>query len=168
MSMFRDADGWSLVIAREPDIDGIMTWFPDATATATWAGPSFRFPFTRHTFHEDCLWKKMATYALKSPDNALAGFGQLYNRFDKINMARLVVAPDIRGQGAGKRLISLLMEVGRETFELEEFSLFVFRHNTPALECYRAMGFEIREYPQGAPLAELCYYLTRPVSSGGE
>jgi len=27
------------------------------------------------------------------------------------------------------------------------------------------MGFVIRDYPEGAPMAELCYYLTRQAAS---
>ena len=32
-----------------------------------------------------------------------------------------------------------------------------------ALGCYQSMGFVIHDYPEGAPMADLCYYLTRPV-----
>lgn len=32
-----------------------------------------------------------------------------------------------------------------------------------ARKCYKAMVFEIRDYPEGASMADECYYLTRPV-----
>lgn len=54
--------------------------------------------------------------------------------------------------------------VGQDGWTLvdsDEFSLFVYRDNVPALECYKAMGFEIRDYPEGASMADQCYYLTR-------
>jgi ribosomal protein S18 acetylase RimI-like enzyme len=57
----------------------------------------------------------------------------------------------------------LLLEVGPKRLDSDEFSLFVYRDNVPALECYKAMGFAIRDFPEGASLGDECYYLTRPV-----
>ena len=86
-----------------------------------------------------------------------------YSRFDRINLARLVVAPAARGQGVGKQLVGLLLEAGRTRFRENEFSLFVYKHNKAAYRCYLAMGFTIAPYPDGAPLEAYCHYLTRPV-----
>lgn len=105
----------------------------------------------------------MAAYCLRDATGGLLGFGQFYERYKRINLARLVVHADARGQGVGKRLISGLMTVARPLFDLNEFSLFVYRDNTPALECYKALGFEIQDYPDDMPLADACYYLTRAV-----
>ena len=105
----------------------------------------------------------MATFRLSGPNGHFAAFGQLYERYRRINLARLIVHPDSRGNGVGKRLVSSLMDVGPRLFRCSEFSLFVFRNNVPALGCYLSMGFVIRDYPKGAPLPDQCYYLTRPV-----
>lgn len=40
----------------------------------------------------------------------------------------------------------------------------VDRSNIPAYRCYRSVGFEVQDYPEGAPLPDLCYYLTRPIN----
>jgi len=48
--------------------------------------------------------------------------------------------------------------------DYEEYSLFVFRHNEPAYRCYLSSGFVVRDYPDGAPLRDLCYFLTKPRS----
>ena len=158
-------DGWSLVEAQISDLDQLMSWFDDALAVKVWGGPKFRYPFTVESFRDDCLWGRMASYRLDAPGGEFAAFGQLYKRYGRINLARLIAHPEMRGQGVGKRLVGLLLEAGPQRIESDEFSLFVYRDNLPALECYKAMGFTICEYPEGASMADECYYLTRPVFS---
>lgn len=105
----------------------------------------------------------MPSFRLNSPAGEFAAFGQMYERYGRINLARLVVRPDMRGAGVGKRLLASLMETGPTLFTADEFSLFSYRDNTAAVGCYRSMGFVIRDYPEGAPMADRCYYLTKPV-----
>ena len=156
-------DGWQLIEATDHDLDELMSWFHDPDAVDIWGGPRFRFPFTRTTFRKDCHWGRMPGFRLDSPHGEFSAFGQMYRRYGRINLARLVVNPAMRGQGVGKRLVAMLIEVGPSLFEADEFSLFAYRHNAAALGCYRSMGFVVREYPKGARMADQCYYLTRPV-----
>lgn len=155
-------DGWQLVAVTERDLEELMGWFSSAADVDRWGGPRFRYPFTAKTFRRDCHWGRMPGFRLNSPAGEFAAFGQMYERLGRINLARLVVHPDLRGAGVGKRLVAALIEIGPTLFTADEFSLFSYRHNAAALGCYRSMGFEIRDYPDGAPMADLCYYLTRP------
>ena len=157
-------DGWRFARATQDNIITLMSWFGDRQLVNAWGGPRFRYPFDRQTFAEDCHWPEMASFALHDPDGEFAAFGQVYNRNDRINLARLVAHPEKRGQGVGKRLVQGLMQAGAELFDLQEYSLFVYRDNTAALECYRSQGFTIQDFPQDELLADVCYYLTRPVS----
>jgi ribosomal protein S18 acetylase RimI-like enzyme len=163
VSATRDIEGWRLNSPTDADLDELMSWFPDGQAVAVWGGPRFRFPFDRESFKKDCHWGEMATYALYSPDGEFAAFGQYYKRIGRINFARLIAHPDKRGQGIGKRLVQMLMTAAAEQFDLDEYSLFVYRDNAPALNCYLGLGFEIKDYPEGEVFADICYYLTRPV-----
>ena len=163
MSGLAGNGGWQLVEAADRDMDELMSWFAGPDETDIWAGPHFRFPFTQATFRKDSHWDRMPGFRLNSPEGQFAAFGQMYRRYGRINLARLVVNPGMRGQGVGKRLVGLLIEVGPTLFEGDELSLFAYRHNAAALACYRSMGFVIREYPKGARMADQCYYLTRPV-----
>jgi len=158
-----ERDGWQLVEAQERDLQELMSWFRSAGEVDRWGGPRFRYPFTGKTFRKDCHWGRMPSYRLNSPAGEFSAFGQMYQRYGRINLARLVVHPDLRGAGVGKRLLAALMETGPALFVADEFSLFCYRHNSAALGCYRSMGFVVRDYPEGAPMADLCYYLTRPV-----
>ncbi len=159
--------GWVLERVTNDDIDQLMAWFPDAKAVKVWGGPHFRYPFSRDTFHTDCHWRDMATFCVRDPQNRFTAFGQFYAKHERINLARLVVHPDLRGAGIGKRLVAMLMQVGRTLMSLDEYSLFVYRDNTAALKCYKSMGFVIRDYPFDDPLVEACFYLTRLVDEEG-
>ncbi|MDH3747031.1 MAG: GNAT family N-acetyltransferase [Gammaproteobacteria bacterium] len=156
-------DAWTLQRSDEVDIDVLMGWFDTEAEVITWGGPKFRFPYTRESFRKDCHWPEMASFSLRDPSEQLCAFGQMYDRNGRINLARLVVRPDRRGNGIGRQLVTMLMSVGPTLLPLGEFSLFVFRDNLPALKCYRSLGFEIQEYPADQILSDQCYYLTRPV-----
>jgi ribosomal protein S18 acetylase RimI-like enzyme len=151
--------------ATSSDIDQLMSWFSSKKEVSIWGGPGFRYPYTRETFHEDVRWREMATKCVRDSEGRFLAFGQFYNRFDRINLARLVVHPDMRGCGIGRILVSLLMNAARPLFPLTEFSLFVYRDNTPALECYKSMGFVIQDYPNEMRMRDVCFYLTRPIEA---
>ncbi len=155
-----------LVDVTIADFDELMTWFPDAASVDTWGGPGFRYPFTRETFVADCRWPRVAARALKD-DDVLLAFGQFYERHERINLARLVVNPERRGEGLCGSLVHALMEESRRYIDRTEYSLFVYRDNLPALRCYEAAGFAIADYPAGDRLADLCFYLTRPLDTRG-
>lgn len=157
----QDKDGWRLEPAADRDIDELMTWFPDADSVDIWGGPIFRFPFTAESFRKDCHLDEMTSCCLWNPDGKMAAFGQWYEREGRGHLARLVSNPRLRRQGAGRRLIELLIrDIEREN-DFDEYSLFVYRNNEPAYRCYLSLGFVVREYPEGAPMPDKCYFLTK-------
>ncbi len=158
----RASSEWQLTRADNGDMDSLMTWLSSASEVDVWGGPKFRYPFTSETFRQDCHWPEMASYCLRDADGALHAFGQFYDRNGYMNLARLIVAPEHRGRGLGKELVTRLMQVAADSLALDEFSLFVYRDNTPALRLYQSLGFEIRKYPPDQILADKCFFLTRP------
>lgn len=62
------------------------------------------------------------------------------------------------------RIAESLIDVAHKNHDFTEVGLFVYRNNIPAYRCYRSVGFEVQDYPDGAPYPELCYYLTRPIA----
>ena len=149
--------------ATEADISHLMSWFPTARSVDIWGGPKFRYPFTAETFFEDVRWQQIDSYHLVDLAGDMLAFGQIYERHGCVNLARLVVSPNRRRQGIGKQLVALLMEKGRESFPLQEYSLYVCKDNYPAQACYAEMGFEEQQIPVGDEMADTCIYMTRPV-----
>ncbi len=149
--------------ASESHINRLMSWFPDERSVDIWGGPNFRYPLAPTTFQEDTHWRDMDSYILVGSPGDMLAFGQMYERHGRINLARLVVAPDQRRQGLGTRLVTLLMDRGRETFPLVEFSLYVYDDNHAAMACYSGAGFEEHASPVGDDVPDNCIYMTYPV-----
>ena len=158
---------WVLDPAGKADIDELMTWFPDAHSVDIWGGPAFRFPFDRESFHSDCRLLEYSSYCLRNAAGDLAAFGQMGYRFGRSHLARLVANPTLRGQGVGRKLLEMMIEVVRTQQDLKEMALFVYKDNEPAYRCYLASGFEVQDYPKAAPLRDKCYYMTRPIDGLG-
>lgn len=152
---------WSLAPATDADLDTVMTWFADADAVNDWSGPKFRFPFSRESFREDCGVEVMESYILRNPRGERAAFGQSYIREGRGHLARLVSNPAMRRQGAGRQLIRMIMAALAENHSFDEYSLFVYRHNAAAYQCYLSLGFTVVAYPEDAPMPDKCYFLTR-------
>ena len=152
-----------LIVATEADISHLMSWFPTSRSVAIWGGPNFRYPFTAETFFEDVCWQQIDSYRLVDPAGDILAFGQIYERHGRVNLARLVVSPKRRRQGIGKQLVALLMEKGRESLPLQEYSMYVCKDNYPAQACYAGLGFEEQQMPVGDKIAETCIYMTRPI-----
>jgi ribosomal protein S18 acetylase RimI-like enzyme len=156
-----DDDGWTLAAAEDDDFDQVRTWFTDAESVDRWAGPSFRYPYTRQTFVEDCRTDIAESYALRNPGGQLAAFGQTCERNGRGHLLRLVVNPLMRRQGAGQRLIQMMIATLEDRYDYDEYSLFVYRDNTPAYQCYLSLGFVVTDYPEDGLLADKCYFLTK-------
>lgn len=154
-------DGWTLAPAADAEFDDVMSWFPDAHSVDIWAGPNFRYPFTSETFREDCRVDVMASYVLRNSAGELVAFGQSYEREGRGHLARLVSNPAMRRQGAGKKLIRMIIAALEMSGDYDEYSLFVYRDNTPAYQCYLSLGFVVVEYPDDAPMPDKCFFLTR-------
>jgi len=148
----------ALRAAGSADIDELMSWFSTEEATRLWAGPKFRYPFTHSTFIDDCRWRDFDSYCLLEAGDIVA-FGQIGTRYQRCHFARLVVSPQKRRQGFGKQLLSKLMTEASARYAIDQFGLFVYRHNTAALACYQSLGYEIADYPDDAPMRDECFYL---------
>ena len=153
--------GWVLGSATDADIDVVMTWFQDAKSIKIWGGPGFRYPFTAATFREDCHLDRADSYCLVNPAGEIAAFGQSYERDGRGHLARLVSNPGYRRTGAGRRLISMIIADLAAKHDYDEYSLFVYRDNKPAYQCYLSLGFVVRDYPVNGPLPGECYFLTK-------
>ena len=148
--------------AQSADIDALMAWFPDESSIRNWSGPTFEYPFDQASFYRDCKWPELASYCLDS-HGVLQGFGQFYDRYGRVNLARLVISPESRGRGTGQLLVNALIEESRSVLGLSEAGLFVYRDNEPAYCCYRATGFRVAAMPDDVDLGDEARYLVRSI-----
>ena len=148
-----------LAAAAPPHLLEIMSWFPSRESCQIWGGPEFRFPFTAQSFHADCHLE-LPSRVLLDGGGMLCGFGQYYLRARRCHLARLAIAPALRGRGLGARLIELLSDEGRAALGVEHCSLFVAITNVTAIALYQRLGFAPAVYPGDSPLPG-CYYLVR-------
>jgi len=148
-----------LVPSNKAHIREIMTWFPSPETCVQWGGPDMRFPFAENTFLEDIHWKKMPSYSAVTSEGQLIGFGQFYEKQGRCHLARLAVSPSCRGQGLGKKFISMLMGIGEKQLKSSEFSLYVLEHNEPAVVCYKSLGFKPAAAPKPVIKLKDCIFM---------
>jgi [ribosomal protein S18]-alanine N-acetyltransferase len=82
-------------------------------------------------------------WLMTDADGALTGYGEIWveEDEDEVELARLIVPPDLRGRGLGKQLVRALLPKAAETGMGTTF-LRVMPDNDVAIGCYLACGFE--------------------------
>jgi ribosomal protein S18 acetylase RimI-like enzyme len=145
--------------AQIEDAREIMGWFPDKESVTRWGSPYMRYPLQDETFLGDIYWDRISSRVARAEDGRLLGFGQFYLKLGRCHLARLVINPDFRGHGLGEEFVAALMKHGSEDLRAGEFSLYVMTANKPALNCYRSLGFELADYPDGDARLENCVFM---------
>jgi len=138
--------GWARTTEEASMWCGHAGWPVPADKVAAWSTEDGVRPFGLHVGEE------------------LIGYGELWVDHDEaeVELARLIVDPRHRGQGAGRELVGGL--VARA--EYPDIFLRVHPDNTVALRCYTGAGFirvdAVREAEWNAPQAVAYVWLTRP------
>ena len=83
----------------------------------------------------------------------LIGYGEVWEEADEgeAELARIIVAPERRGQGRGRAFVRLLLE-GAQSRGFDDVWLRVVPWNEPALSCYSSAGFVRASTEQEAEL----------------
>ncbi|MGW3331702.1 GNAT family N-acetyltransferase [Streptomyces rubiginosohelvolus] len=108
------------------------------------------------------------TFLALAPDGTLAGFVSVaYERWNRrLTIEDIEVAPDHRGRGVGRALMSRAEEFARER-GAGHIWLEVTNINAPAIHAYRRMGFALcgldtSLYEFTASAGEYALYLSKP------
>ena len=125
----------------------------DAWASVTQSEPS---PALFREWHADPEVHPFLLFA----EGRLSGYGEVWeDRAEgEAELARILVAPDERGRGIGRRFVSLLAQRALDR-GFDEIWLRVLPTNAPALACYRRAGFaranpeEEARFNEGQPRA---------------
>ncbi|MGN9815587.1 GNAT family N-acetyltransferase [Streptomyces sp. SD11] len=119
----------------------VAGWPVTAEEALMWCGLR-EFPVPEGTVS---AWQRepdVTAYALVENELPLA-YGELWldAEEDEVELARIIVAPGVRGRGLGRLLVRGLLAEARLT-GLAEVCMRVHPENTAALRCYRGAGFE--------------------------
>jgi mannose-6-phosphate isomerase-like protein (cupin superfamily)/GNAT superfamily N-acetyltransferase len=113
-------------------------------------------------WHEQALTDPdMEHWVLVDRLNRVVAFGILagLSRPDTVEIRRMVVAPEGRGQGLGRLLLRQLLEHALASPQVRRVWLDVSADNTGARSLYRSMGFVERPTPAEVTLLEDGVYL---------
>jgi ribosomal protein S18 acetylase RimI-like enzyme len=130
------------------DLNIIITWIPDKESWRLWAGPYVTYPCSVEGLKEDIRFSGNNSFSLISDKYELIGFGQIFEKNNRLHLARIIIAPEYRGKGFGKRLCKCLIQEGIKRFGIREFSLNVYTTNKSAYNLYSSLGFYLDSAPK--------------------
>jgi ribosomal protein S18 acetylase RimI-like enzyme len=129
------ADASRLRRATASDIDTIARWHPIASEEVRtwWVDP------------------EAEPWVMISADDELVAYGELWldPDEDEVELARLIVAPKLRGRGLGRELTELLVARAATT-GLTTTMLRTTPDNQVAINCYLSCGFNLLDPEQSA------------------
>jgi RimJ/RimL family protein N-acetyltransferase len=138
------------------DCERLISWISDARFLLQWAGPQYAWPLDLKQVCDNLdktIGEKPAQYMFKAIDSSR---GEVVGHIELIrvdyekraaHIGRVLIGElSRRGNGAGKEMLSRLIEFAFGVLEFEELTLSVFDFNAPAIACYKSLGFEQYEF----------------------
>jgi len=122
----------------------VASWPRSAAEAMMWCGQR-EFPVPARIVADWQRDEEVSAYLLMAGD-ALIGYGEVWlDAQDKeAELARIIIAPEARGNGRGRALVRFLLS---EAVKAGYPGIFMRVHpdNDPALRCYRGAGFVVVE-----------------------
>jgi len=126
----------------------VKDWFSNHQEIYSWGGPNMAYPMSDNNFLKLLTADHFKSFGLLNDQQQLLAFGQYYRRLDHHHLARLAVSPQYRGQGMAKILMTKILEQALLAQAAKGVSLFVFKDNIVAYQCYQSLGFIETDYPE--------------------
>jgi len=158
--------------ATAADLEIVADWIDSPDAARLWAGSRVAWPIARDRLADAIEWSQCESFALDERDERhervesapgegvrLVAFGQLVPKpNDRLHMARLIVAPERRGAGVGRGLVSQIVDIALSRSPTA-LSLNVISGNDHALRLYEGQGFVPARRPPDEPDSSTAVYL---------
>lgn len=133
---------------RKDDAKTIVTWCKDEETFYKWtAGIMGEYPLTVQRLEEATNGRidndRYFPFAAVD-DGRVVGFFTLRHpegANDELRFGFVIVDPEIRGKGYGKKMLQLGLKFAFEVYGVTKVSLGVFENNPNAYHCYFAVGF---------------------------
>jgi ribosomal protein S18 acetylase RimI-like enzyme len=149
-----------LRITTLDDLKVLRYWITDKVSCRIWAGPLVGFPFSVESLIEDISYQENNTSSLVNDEDLFLGMGQIFEKNERLHLARIIVSPDYRGRGFGKDLCIQLIHKGIDKHGQKEFSLNVYKNNKIAINLYKSLGFyPVEKAPYDSKSAEDSIYM---------
>jgi RimJ/RimL family protein N-acetyltransferase len=114
---------------------------PSTAEELFYMAPTAMFPLSPDALRDIVAQRESPTVLILNGD--IAAFASLY--FNKIEqtyfIGNVIVAPSHRGKGAAGKLISVMTEIARQRFSIQDIRLSCFNMNTAGLRLYTKLGF---------------------------
>jgi ribosomal protein S18 acetylase RimI-like enzyme len=120
----------------------VADWPSTPTESRHWCG---EFPLTAEMVNSWSTPEDIQAYLLMNNKEPI-GYGELWLDEDETELARLIVAPPHRNQGAGKHLVTALTNIAL-TRTAKLIALRVHPDNTRATRLYERAGFQLVDEP---------------------
>ncbi|KEZ78584.1 GNAT family N-acetyltransferase [Salinisphaera hydrothermalis] len=131
---------------RPADYARLCEWIPDGPAARRWAGPEMPWPLDGPELALALYREYAHPRALVDETGALVAFGEYYFKPPAtVRFARLIVAPNRRGQRIIDTLIDRLAADAARHRTSDTLELAVFADNSPAKRANLRLGFIPRQ-----------------------
>ncbi len=129
----------SFTLNRTPTI---LSWIGTERELKLWSGNTFPQALSRQTFLSHLNRENLHPFSGLSPDGELVAYGELVGKQGGEGiLCRVIVEPDLRRQGYGKAFCTELLSIAFKKFRYRHLTLNAFHFNTPAIRCYKSLGF---------------------------
>jgi ribosomal protein S18 acetylase RimI-like enzyme len=143
---------------RESDAREVARWPGSLGEVRRWAGSDPGWPVDVSVFGRWHADPGVRPYIICEGEGPI-GYGEVWidESEQEVELARIVVNPDRRGRGVGRRLVRLLLEQAALS-GLPDAFVRVVPENGAAIGCYRGAGFspvsepEREEFNRGQPV----------------
>ncbi len=132
------------------DFPRLISWIGSAEMLVQWAGPKqFSYPLTHDQLRDylagsEGLNPSRRIWAVTDDSDQVVGHIEL-GAIDYDNrtasLCRVLVAPALHGKGLCVPMVGEALRIGFEELGFRRIDLRVYAFNTPAINCYRRVGF---------------------------
>ena len=133
---------------KKEDANEIIKWIKNKKEMFLWSADIYnKFPLEAediNSFYDKSKEKSFFCPMTLTNNNRIIGHLILRNPSEDNKVIRLgfiIVDPDLRGKGYGKKLINYAIEFAKNKLDAKEINLGVFENNINAYYCYKSVGF---------------------------
>ncbi|MES1195788.1 MAG: N-acetyltransferase [Steroidobacter sp.] len=131
--------------ATNDDLMIVASWIKSPRDCEFWAGHALTYPLQLDTLAKDIDLSPETSFCVD--DDQIFAFGQLIDKGNgRVHLAKIIVNPETRGCGIGKKLVAALIGRAKEK-SFSVIGLNVHPDNHLAINLYKKLGFELAERP---------------------